>query len=174
MLYQDKEGENEKENSRNQGTKRWKKIVLKAGSKANKKQENRTHSYVLVDCNAVCKQSRQCNDRHKNERDTTKKYVIIRWCGCVCVPLVTRRTSVINTPGTIYVPGTKHVFCVDNGFSCLFFTLVHYTSVNWYQVGVHCTTSSWCQVYIITPPLAKICKVCVLSSVVLLRYLFSS
>ena len=75
MLYQDKEGENEKENSRNQGTKRWKKIVLKAGSKANKKQENRTHSYVLVDCNAVCKQSRQCNDRNKNVRDSINKYL---------------------------------------------------------------------------------------------------
>ena len=37
----------------------------------------------------------------------------------VRIPCDTRRTSVINIPGTIYVPGTKHVFGVDDGFSYL-------------------------------------------------------
>ena len=53
-------------------------------------------------------------------------------CGYVCVPLVTHDVPlVINIRGTMYVPGTKHVFCVDGGFSYLLFTLVHYTSDNW-------------------------------------------
>ena len=67
----------------------------------------------------------------------------------------------------MYVPGTKNLFGVDDDFLylLLLFTLVHYTS-NWYQVYITLRVPGILQ-YIITPPPAKICKICILSSVVL-------
>ena len=48
----------------------------------------------------VCKQSRQFNDRHKNERDTRHKYAFIWWCEYIWMRMRTlcdvRRASVIK------------------------------------------------------------------------------
>ena len=65
-----------------------------------------------------------------------------------------RRTSVIYLVLYMYVPGTKHLFGVDD-FLYLLFTRVHSTS-NWYQVCIITLRAVGIyQVYIIAPPLCQ-------------------